>query len=417
MIKMAPLPLSEKERVAALLSYDVLDTEFETAYDEITELASSICEAPISLISLIDPDRQWFKSKVGLEPRETPRDLAFCAHAILQDEIFVVEDTLLDDRFADNPLVVSEPSIRFYAGAPLVTPAGHALGTLCVIDRVPRKFDAKQRRSLEILAKQVMTQLELRLTFRRLQRDANRMLEIITAKDKFFYIIAHDLRGPFNVMTGYARMLTQNLNRPELQDSKELAEEIGESCAMTLKLLDNLLQWALCESGSIKFCPTEVDMDELSFEVTDLLSGLALAKSIRVVRECPEEIQVHADRYMLFSVIQNLLHNAIKFTPAEGTVRVRISVAGGNAVIAVSDTGIGMSDPVLHSLCLLGESPHTTGTAGEKGTGLGLCLCKQFVETNGGHLEISSKEGQGSTFRFELPLAKIQEPGHSPVAG
>ena len=409
-MKIAPVSLNENERVAALLNYDVLDTDFESAYDEITELASTLCGTPISLISFIDPDRQWFKSKIGLEPRETSRDLAFCAHAILQNDVFVVEDTLLDERFADNPLVFEDSNIRFYAGAPLITPGGHALGTLCVIDRIPRKFDIAHRRTLQILAKQVMTHLELRLAFRRLQSHTDKLLATNAAKDRFFYIIAHDLRGPFNVMTGYAKILVDRLDRPELQDSKEMAEEIAESCTMTLKLLDNLLEWALCESGNIKFQPSAIDLEELSFEVTDLLAGLAVAKSIRLIRECPEEIMVHADRYMLFSALQNLLHNAIKFTPNGGTVRVEITSTGPTATLTVTDTGVGMTEQALQAFILLGETTNTTGTAGEGGTGLGLLLCKQFVEKNGSRLEISSKVGEGSTFRFELPLAETQQP-------
>lgn len=158
----ATLLPDEPQRLESLRQYAVLDTPAEAAFDDLTELAAHICEAPIALISLIDENRQWFKSKVGLDASETSRDVAFCAHAIHQPDLFIVPDATLDERFADNPLVTGEPRIRFYAGAPLLTPDGHALGTLCVIDYQPRELRPDQQRALRVLSRNVMGQLELR---------------------------------------------------------------------------------------------------------------------------------------------------------------------------------------------------------------------------------------------------------------
>ena len=158
----APIPDNETERLAALREYRILDTEAEQAYDDITALAAYVCDAPIALISLVDESRQWFKSRVGLNRQETPRDVAFCAHAILQSEPLIVRDALKDARFADSALVTRSPHIRFYAGFPLASPEGFALGTLCAIDRKPRQLSPGQKTAMQSLARQVMALLELR---------------------------------------------------------------------------------------------------------------------------------------------------------------------------------------------------------------------------------------------------------------
>ena len=160
--------LNEKRRLDVLWQYEVLDTVPEEVFDDLTELAARICEAPIALISLVDEDRQWFKSKIGVTLNETSRDVSFCVHAIKQSSLFVVPDATKDPRFKNNPLVTSEPNIRFYAGAPLITPDGYALGTLCVIDKVPRELRPDQKQALTILARHVVSQLELRRRSRQL---------------------------------------------------------------------------------------------------------------------------------------------------------------------------------------------------------------------------------------------------------
>lgn len=153
-----PIPENEPARLNTLRGYGILDTHPEDRFDELTWLAASICGTPISKLSLVDEDRQWFKSKIGMEVCQTPRNDAFCSYAIMSPELFVVPDASMDQRFAANPLVLGEPHIRFYAAAPLVAPNGHILGALCVIDRVPRQLNQDQLESLRILSHQVMAQ-------------------------------------------------------------------------------------------------------------------------------------------------------------------------------------------------------------------------------------------------------------------
>ena len=158
----APIPKNEVKRLKVLWQYDVLDTVPEEVFDDLTDLAAHICEAPVAMISLVDENRQWFKAKVGTSTKETSRDISFCAHAILNDGLLVISDATKDPRFRDNPLVTGPQKIRYYAGAPLVSPDGHALGTLCVLDKKPRKLRSEHLEALRVLAHHVVSQLELR---------------------------------------------------------------------------------------------------------------------------------------------------------------------------------------------------------------------------------------------------------------
>jgi transcriptional regulator with GAF, ATPase, and Fis domain len=177
-MKPAPIPANEQERLKELLSLEILDTGKEHQFEDIVQLAAHVCDTPISLISLIDESRQWFKAKVGLEVDETSRDVSFCTHAIAQEkeEVFIVEDAKADSRFHDNPLVTGNPNIHFYASYPLKTSGGHKIGSLCVIDTKHKDFTEAQKRALELLAKQVVKELELRRANLELKR-SNQVLQ------------------------------------------------------------------------------------------------------------------------------------------------------------------------------------------------------------------------------------------------
>jgi GAF domain-containing protein len=164
----APLPPDESARLEALARYQVLDSGAEKNFDDIARLAGFICQSPIATVTLIDRNRQWLKARVGLDVTETPRNMSFCAHTILSSEVMVVEDATKDSRFSDNPSVTGEAHVRFYAGAPLITPDHFKLGSLCVIDRKPRTLSAEDKQALEALARLVMTELELRRSSREL---------------------------------------------------------------------------------------------------------------------------------------------------------------------------------------------------------------------------------------------------------
>lgn len=213
-------PQDEQDRLAALRSYGILDTVPEAAYDDIARIAAQICGMPIALVSLVDEERQWFKARVGLDVEETPRDRAFCAHAILEpEELMVVEDAARDPRFADNPLVTGSPGIRFYAGAPLVNSEGHALGTLCVIDREPGRLSADQQEALEALARQVVSQLELRralASLERTSRDLERSNRTLEERNAQIGRSRDELAKLCRMLEDQAAVTERDLNRAEV---------------------------------------------------------------------------------------------------------------------------------------------------------------------------------------------------------
>jgi len=208
-------PANEQERLAALRGYEILDTEPEAGFDDLTLLASYVCQTPVALISLVDADRQWFKSKVGVSMTETSRDIAFCASAILQPDVFIVPDTREDERFSQNPLVLSEPKVRFYAGATLMTD-GHALGTLCVVDRVPRELSAEQLDALKALSRQVLAQLELRRNLTRLEQSLKARDRAEAEKERTL----RDLKAALGNIRTLEGLLPICLSCKKIQDQK-----------------------------------------------------------------------------------------------------------------------------------------------------------------------------------------------------
>lgn len=227
----APLPENESARLNRLYQCLILDTPVESAFDDITQLASHICQVPIALVTLIDRDRQWFKSKVGLEATETPRTMAFCAYAILQSDILIVPDALEDNRFIDNPLVTSEPYIRFYAGVPLITSDGHALGTLCIIDRVPRELRIEQIQALKALGRQVVRQIELREAFLELERSPIRRKKPAQKSRPFFRKIALGFGTILAILTAVSTASLHSITRQA---------ETVKSVDHTYQVLENL---------------------------------------------------------------------------------------------------------------------------------------------------------------------------------
>jgi K+-sensing histidine kinase KdpD len=397
-MKHAPIPQDEKERLLALDEYTILDSAAEKMYDEIVELASFICDTPISTITLIDDNRQWFKASKGLSDSETARDIAFCAHTILQDEIMIVKDATKDERFHDNPLVTGKPDIRFYAGMPLVTQSGYKLGTLCVIDTKPKELTSKQYFAIKVLRDQVMSLLELRKKNIELQR-------IHEMHNRLLSIIGHDLRGPINSIEGLLYLAERyDLS---LEEHKELIPRMRQMLDTSSNLLLNLLHWAKSQIEG-KF--NNIQRLNLQVVVQNILNAHAQifeVKRNKIINKVDHKHFVMTDRNRMEFVIRNLVLNANKYTE-QGILTITCSDRVGSLEINISDSGVGIDEQRQPGIFSWTERNRTDGTQGEKGTGLGLPMCKEFVEEMGGKIWVTSKIDHGTTFYFTVPLAPPQ---------
>lgn len=386
-------PAHEAERLEALKNYDILDSAPEQDFDEIVELASMICETPISTITLIDEARQWFKAKIGLEDSETSRDTAFCAHAINQDEVMIVTDATKDKRFIDNPYVTGSPDIRFYAGMPLITPDGFKLGTLCVIDKKPKNLLPHQLFALQVLSKQVIKLMELRKKVFELQR-------MNETHRKLLSVIGHDLRSPLTSLYGLLE-LSEKYELPPDEFKKKLPDvRQGFTAANTLLL--NLLEWATSQFESNGIKRKVVFLRNIVDQIIENNEQQFGQKGNVIENLIDSTIQVLADENMVRTIFRNLILNANKFTN-NGRITISAQSVKNMLEICIADTGIGMDESQLNKMFNWDKRSSTLGTNGERGSGFGLLVSQEFVENNGGRIRVESSLDQGSRFYFTLP--------------
>lgn len=408
----APIPANEQERLQELIRYEVLYTQYEEDFDQIVQLASAICKTPISTITLLDFNKQWFKAKIGIENNEGDRDISFCGHAIVQDEaIMIVNDALEDQRFIDNPLVLGDPNIRFYAGYPLVSPSGYKLGTLCVIDRIPRSLTPEQELTLKTLGNQVVKLFELRLRNKevevrnKLVEDQKIQLqESAAVQSKIISIIAHDVRGP---VTSLKTMI-------ELTKSKSLTEEettvlldmLDKQLDGTLDMLTNLVDWGSMLLKKGKLSITSVNVSTVVDKIFKNLSSMAQLKGNQIQNLVADDVAVMADENTLRFILRNIISNANKFT-TNGTITVHVLPNKNDNLISimVSDTGCGMPSEIQQQLFNPAKRHSREGTHKEKGSGLGLILAKEFAEAMHATIEVKSELGNGTNFSITLPIS------------
>ena len=385
----APIPADEIQRLRELYSLELLDTPYEREFDDIVRIASKICNTPISTITLIDSNRQWFKAKIGTEDNNDPRSITFCGHAIMDNKIMVVPNALNDERFFDNPLVTDDPpSIRYYAGMPLVTQSGYKIGSLCVIDRIPRTLDEDQLFTLETLATQVMRLIELRVKFKELKQLAD-------VKNRIISVIGHDIRNPLGSIKSTLELKQMGLLH--LNEEEMIFNRLSTQVDTTMGMLANLAEW-----GKLDFMPRKSTINSLNlYEITDdCLEELSVDLEIKgneANNKTDSVLYSALDKNALHFILRNIITNANKFTD-NGV----ITITNTPNSITIADTGMGMGQKQIETLLKGNSFTSTNGTKNEIGTGLGLTLVKDFLSKIDGHITIESEPGNGTRVNIML---------------
>lgn len=424
----APRPDDEEQRLIALEDYQLHhEGGSDEALDRITRLCCRFIAVPISFISLVYKDKLIVKSVYGADFREASRDASLCAYVVGNQQPFIVTDASIDNRFSAASVVVGPPYIRFYAGAPLITPHGHCIGTLCIADPAPRKGVDSTLEVLQQLAAIVIDELELRrisaelscerkrahhanLELSRVNAELNQAKEeaeqASRAKSEFLAGISHELRTPLNAVLGFAQVLEQDADDQLSAGQARYVEQILKGGRNLLGLIDELLDLARIESNRI-------DMHEQCFEIMPLLNECAtLLQALAQEHDVHVEVDYHdgsllarADRSRVLQVVQNLVTNAIKYNRPGGWVTVEArSIAAVWVRLAIRDSGLGIPLPrqreLFHPFSQMGRE-----SSAIEGNGVGLAAAKRLVEQMGGQISFSSEEGVGSIFWVDLRQA------------
>ncbi len=380
-------------------SYSILDTLPESDYDNITKIAAEICGTPISLISLIDDKRQWFKSHHGLDATETPKEYAFCGHAInTPNDVFIVQDARKDERFHDNPLVTGDPHVIFYAGVPLVSEAGLPLGTLCVIDHKPNLLSQSQISSLSALSNQVINLLELRKSKHQLERTIMELEEKNEGLERFAVVAAHDLKTPLINISSLAQLFQNQYKDILDSEGLEMLEMIIGSSGNLIGLIDGLLQYSKSES-LLREGKSDIELQMLR---TDLEGLFNYDHQLKLVLKS-DLTQIKAHKTALHQILINLITNAIKYHDKE-TVEIELGVSESDThfLFYVKDNGPGIETIHQERIFKIFEKLAATDKFGVRGNGIGLATVKKIVEKLGGAIRVESDLGKGAKFIFSL---------------
>lgn len=399
-MKIAPLPKNERSRQKAVESYQLLDTLPDESYDSITNVVAAICNAPIALITLLDNDRNFLKSRHGIKMSESPRDISFCSHAIIGDEdIMIIPDARKDMRFIDNPMIAAQNSI-FYAGVPLIDEDGHKLGTLCVFDHEPRDLNDVQKEALKSFAKHVMLLFTEKKKNLELQRIEKELKERNQELKDFAGIITHDLKTPLSHISMISQLLSEENKDTFSETSKEYMVLLENAGFNLSRYIDGML---------VFYSSDELIKDELD-EVSyiDLLEDI---KSIAITDVHSEltyspttDITMHTSNAALHQILLNLVTNSVKYGDKKQTkIHVDLVDNEHDYTISVKDNGCGIPKESIDDVFKLFYTVDTEDRNGNKGTGIGLATTKRLLDQLQGTIEIESELGKGTGITIKLP--------------
>ncbi|GLP99013.1 hypothetical protein GCM10007891_08670 [Methylophaga thalassica] len=402
------IPGDERERLDALFSLELLDSEPEAVFDNLTRLVADVFDIPIVAISLIDESRQWFKSIQGLDVCETGRDISFCGHAIYHKTPLVVENTDADERFRDNPLVTGPPHIVFYAGVPLryrFNNHQYLLGTLCIIDHKVRTLSEQELKRLQMFAYQVESLIELRLSSQRLEQASK-------AKSAFMANMTHELRSPIAGVIGMLDILTHSELTATQQRHIELA---SKSADLLLNIINDILDFSKLEAKKVHIRDDIFNLTKLFEDVFETFSlrSTKTDKNYHLSLDWNKDLVVEGDATRLEQILRNLLSNADKFTQ-HGHIQVMASLveqSDNDMTLScqVIDSGIGINANQINRLFEPFEQIDNSSSKSFGGTGLGLVISKKLCELMGGNITVKSEPGKGSCFCFTIKLKRLKE--------
>ncbi|MEP1035087.1 HAMP domain-containing sensor histidine kinase [Ekhidna sp.] len=379
----------EAERIKELDSYQILDTLPDNKYDDITRLASYICGTDVSLITLMDSERNWYKSikgETGLSSREIPRDISFCKVTIQGDDLYEVKDTAKDILWKDNP-IVTEKNIRYYAGYPLVSPNGYKLGTLCVVERWPMQLNASQKQALRTLANSVVSHFELDKNREIVRRKNKELAEVNARLYQFAKMIAHDLKSPLQSIKSLYELM-----RHDEENAKQYKEKMFSYLDRMGQMIDGLLAFSRNNLKSLR-------KEKISTEL--LLKSLMERLNVREVSfSMADDMPVIKTEGVLLEIIfQNLISNSIKYCNCEFTT-IEVGVSSEDPItFFVKDNGPGISQDVGDRIFDPFERIEKSEL--KDGNGIGLYTVKTILMQRGCDIWYESEPDQGTTFFFE----------------
>ncbi|MBV9468081.1 MAG: GAF domain-containing sensor histidine kinase [Abitibacteriaceae bacterium] len=414
--------LENAQRLDALYGTNLLDSAPEAAFDRFTQLAHKIIGTPVALISLVDQNRQFFKSYVGLsgpyaDARETPLTHSFCQHVVTSGEPLIIADAR-EYPLVQNNLAVKDLGVIAYAGIPLTTSSGLTLGSFCAIDTQPHAWTPYEIDILKDLAALIMTEIELRLTTKQLQASYDRLKELETLRNDLVQMIVHDLRTPLNSLLGGLQIIKAEGDLNEIQ---ELSLAIALRSGGTLNgMITDMLDINKMEAGQSTLEYQETTTTQLVESAVQQVAQLAEKNSQCLtshIAPAVASLTFRADAQKLSRTLVNLLGNAIKFTPDGGQINLSVELYhephtapatdGETLLFSISDTGIGIPkeafETIFEKFAQVKANQAEVRAQARSSTGLGLTFCKMVVEAHGGRIWVESELGKGSTFRFTIP--------------